>query len=159
MNLTDKISKSFTLRDAVKSQVATRRGINNMPTAQHLENIKAVATNVLDKIVANFQITSFYRSRTLNTAIKGSLSSQHCRGEAVDIDSSNNTKLWAAIKQLVESGKLVFDQLIWEFGDDNEPDWIHISYSRKRNRGQVLKAYKGLDKLGKERTLYDPIKL
>ena len=161
MNLTDKISEYYTLRDAVFSPTAVRAQIDNMPTPEHLENIKAVATNVLDRLclLHGFSVSSFYRSRALNSFVKGALHSQHLKGEAVDIDSRDNARLWQEIKHLYNTKQIDFDQLIWEFGDDNAPDWIHISYSRKKNRRQVLRAVKAPNKLGKVETVYRPIEL
>ena len=161
MSLTDKISEYYTLRDAVFSPTAVRAQIDNLPTPEHLANIKAVATEVLDAIKdqVDFKINSFYRSRALNSFVKGALHSQHLKGEAVDIDSRDNARLWQEIKHLYNTKQIDFDQLIWEFGDDNAPDWIHISYSRKKNRRQVLRAVKAPNKLGKVETVYRPIEL
>jgi len=161
MNLTDKISEYYTLRDAVFSPTAIRAQISNMPTPEHLENIKVVATKVLDVLrgEVDFKINSFYRSRALNSHVKGALHSQHLKGEAVDIDSRDNARLWQEIKHLYDTKQIDFDQLIWEFGDDNAPDWIHISYSRKKNRRQVLRAVKVPNRLGKVVTVYKPIEL
>ena len=161
MKLTDKISEYYTLRDAVFSPTAVRAQIDNMPTPEHLENIKAVATEVLDVLRDGmvFSINSFYRSRALNSFVKGALHSQHLKGEAVDIDSTDNARLFYLIKMFAKEGHLDFDQLIWEFGDDNAPDWIHISYSRKKNRRQVLRAVKAPNKLGKVVTVYKPMEL
>lgn len=83
-----------------------------------------------------------FRSEALNTAIGGAKGSQHCAnsGSALDIDatgSKTNADLFHYIKD-----NLTFDQLIWEFGDDKQPAWIHVSYKRGANRGQVLKAKK-----------------
>lgn len=161
MELTDKISEYYTLRDAVFSPTAIRAQISNMPTPEHLENIKAVATKVLDRLclLHGFIITSFYRSQALNSHVKGALHSQHLKGEAVDIDSRDNARLWKVIATHFKEGRLDFDQLIWEFGDDNAPDWIHISYSRKKNRRQVLRAVKAPNRLGKVVTVYRPMEL
>ena len=88
-------------------------------------------------------ISSGYRSKGLNDAVGGSLTSQHCKGEAIDIDmdgSSNgvtNKMVYDYIKD-----NLVFDQLIWEFGTDKNPDWVHVSYSKTKNKKQKLKAIK-----------------
>jgi zinc D-Ala-D-Ala carboxypeptidase len=82
-------------------------------------------------------VSSFYRSPKLNTAIGGSKTSQHCKGEAIDIDTGDfNNEVFYWIKN-----NLVFDQLIWEFGDTKEPSWVHVSYSVNGNRGQILRAY------------------
>jgi hypothetical protein len=88
------------------------------------------------------KINSFFRSPKLNTAIGGSSKSQHCKGQAIDIDDTfgraTNAEMYHFIKDHLD-----FDQMIWEFGDDDNPDWVHVSYvSEKKNRRRCLKAYK-----------------
>lgn len=140
-----KISQHLSLAEVTRSETAKRRGISNIPTAEHLENFKFLAENVFEKVRAHFgvpiHISSGYRSKELNTAIKGSLTSQHSKGQAIDIDmdgSSNgvtNADIYNYIKDNLE-----FDQLIWEFGTDKNPDWVHVSYVNGINRKQKLKA-------------------
>lgn len=138
------ISKHLSLAEVVRSESAKRRGISNVPTPEHLENFKLLAEKVFEPIREHFgvpiYISSGYRSKELNKAIGGSATSQHCKGEAIDIDvdgsSITNKQVFDYIKD-----KLEFDQLIWEFGTDKNPDWVHVSYSKK-NRKQVLKAVK-----------------
>jgi hypothetical protein len=143
-----KLSKHLSLAEVTRSETAKRRGINNQPTAEHLENFKLLAEKVFDPIIEHFKvpihISSGYRSKALNTAVKGSLSSQHCTGEAIDIDmdgSANgvtNTMVFNFIKD-----NLDFDQMIWEFGNSNKPDWVHVSYKANgKQRKQILKALK-----------------
>jgi hypothetical protein len=119
-----------------------------MPSKEHIENFKLLAEKVFEPIREHFgvpiNISSGYRSKALNTAIKGSLSSQHCSGEAIDIDmdgSANgvtNKMVFDFIKD-----NLNFDQMIWEFGTDKNPDWVHVSYeSTGKQRKQILKALK-----------------
>ena len=85
------------------------------------------------------RINSFFRSEALNTAIRGSISSAHMKGQAIDIDSlgeKSNAELFEYIRENCD-----FDQLIWEFGSDINPDWIHLSYVNKdKNRKEVLEA-------------------
>lgn len=140
------LSKNLSLAEMISSESAKRNGIKNEPTAEHLDNMKKLATNVFQPIRDYFNvpihISSGYRSLALNKAIKGSLSSQHCSGEAMDIDMDGtditNAKIFNYIKD-----NLVFDQLIWEFGTDKNPDWVHVSYESKgKQRKQVLKATK-----------------
>ena len=140
------LSKNLSLAEMISSESAKRNGIKNEPTAEHLENMKNLAVNVFQPIRDHFNvpihISSGYRSLALNKAIKGSLSSQHCSGEAMDIDMDGtditNAKIFNYIKD-----NLVFDQLIWEFGTDKNPDWVHVSYESKgKQRKQVLKAIK-----------------
>jgi zinc D-Ala-D-Ala carboxypeptidase len=142
-----KLSKNLTLAEVTKSATAKRRGIPNEPTIEHLENLKAIAENVFQPMRDHFQvpinISSGYRSKELNDAIGGSLASQHSKGEALDIDCAfysglSNREVFEYIKD-----KLEFDQLIWEFGNESDPDWVHVSYKKEgRNRYESLVAYK-----------------
>jgi hypothetical protein len=138
------LSKNLTLAEVTRSESAKRKGISNEPTPEHIENFKKLAEKVFQPIREHFgvpiHISSGYRSKALNTAIGGSLSSQHCRGEAIDIDmdgsSITNKQVFDYIKD-----NLVFDQMIWEFGTDKNPDWVHVSYeSTGKQRKQILKA-------------------
>ena len=141
-----KISEHLDLSEVIRSESAKRNGISNMPTALHIANLKLLAENVFEPIRNNFRcpihISSGYRSIELNRAVKGSLTSQHCQGEAIDIDmdgSANgvtNKMVFDYIKDNLE-----FDQLIWEFGTSQNPDWVHVSYeSTGKQRKQILKA-------------------
>ena len=143
-----KISEHLDLAEVTRSETAKRKGISNEPTAEHLENFKKLAENIFEPIRNHFNvpihISSGYRSKALNTSIGGSLTSQHCSGEAIDIDmdgSSNgvtNKMVFDFIK-----ANLNFDQMIWEFGNSNNPDWVHVSYeSTGKQRKQILKASK-----------------
>ena len=141
-----KISKHISYKEATFSQTATRKDIDNTPTPEILERMKALAENIFEPLRAYvggpIKINSFYRSINLNVAIGGAKSSQHTRGEAMDIDDTfghmSNKEMFEFIKD-----ELDFDQLIWEFGDDNNPAWIHVSYvSSKNNRRRILKAKK-----------------
>lgn len=141
-----KISKHISYKEATFSQTATRKDIDNTPTPEILERMKAVAENIFEPLRAHvggpIKINSFYRSINLNVAIGGAKSSQHTRGEAIDIDDTfghmSNKEMFEFIKD-----ELDFDQLIWEFGDDSNPAWIHVSYvSSKNNRRRILKAEK-----------------
>jgi hypothetical protein len=144
MDLNMKLSANFTLREYIKSQTASRRGIDNSPTEVHLDNALALFENVVQPVREHFGptiVTSGYRSEMLNAAIGGSPRSQHSKGEAVDIEvmgvSTAEVSQWIA-------DNLVFDQLILEFfepGDTNS-GWTHVSYSRGENRGETLTASK-----------------
>jgi hypothetical protein len=141
-----KLSEHLDLSEVTKSDMAKRKGISNEPTPEHLENFKKLAENIFEPIRKHFNqpifISSGYRSKELNTAIGGSLTSQHCSGEAIDIDMDgrSNTVTNKAVFDYIK-GNLNFDQLIWEFGTDSNPDWVHVSYeSTGRQRKQVLKA-------------------
>lgn len=135
MNLTRNIS----LEELTTSQTATRLKINNTPTPEIIENLKVVAAQV-QKVRDHFGkpliISSGYRSEKLNSAIGGARNSQHTKGEAIDIQSTNgytNADIFNYIKN-----NLDFDQLIWEYGTRKEPKWVHISYKKSGNRKQIL---------------------
>lgn len=143
MNLSD----NLTLAEVVKSNTAKRLGIDNTPTAEHLHNLKLVAQNIFQPIREHFKkpinVSSGYRSKALNDATPGaSATSQHCSGEALDLDQdSMNTGITNKMVFDYIKNNLDFDQLIWEFGTDTNPDWVHVSYeSTGRQRKQILKA-------------------
>jgi hypothetical protein len=115
-----------------------------MPTAEHIENFKKLAEKVFQPIRDHFavpiRISSGYRSAALNKAIGGSLSSQHCSGEAIDIDMDGTSITNAQVFNFIKDN-LEFDQLIWEFGTDKNPDWVHVSYETTgKQRKQILVA-------------------
>lgn len=143
-----KLSKNLSLSEVTKSGTATRRGIDNTPNSNHLENLKVIAKNVFQKIRNHFEepifISSGYRSSELNKAIGGSQTSQHSKGQAIDIDQDNkftsvkNIDVFNYIKD-----ELSFDQLIAEFPKKGNPAWVHVSFvSKSKNRNQVLVAKK-----------------
>jgi hypothetical protein len=140
-----KLSKNLDLIEVTRSTEAKRRGINNSPTAEHLANLKLLSEKVFqpirDHFAAPIHISSGYRSSILNNAIGGATKSQHCKGQAIDIDvdgtSITNKQIFDFIKDNLE-----FDQLIFEFGNDSNPDWVHVSYSKDGNRKQILRAKK-----------------
>ena len=140
------LSKNLSLAEVMRSETAKRNGISNMPTPEHIENFKKLAEKVFQPIREHFgkpiHISSGYRSAALNKAVKGSLSSQHCSGEAIDIDMDGTDITNAQIFNYIKDN-LEFDQLIWEFGTDANPDWVHVSYeSTGKQRKQILKAIK-----------------
>ena len=140
------LSKNLSLAEVMRSETAKRKGISNMPTPEHIENFKLLAENVFQPIREHFgvpiHISSGYRSKALNTAVGGSLSSQHCSGEAIDIDMDGTSVTNAQIFNYIKDN-LNFDQMIWEFGTDTNPDWVHVSYeSTGKQRKQILKAVK-----------------
>lgn len=152
-----KISQHLNLAEVTRSDSAKRHGIDNTPTAEHLENFKLLADKVFEPIREHFKVPIFissgYRSKALNSFIGGSASSQHCKGQAIDIDMDGgngevtNRMVFDFIKN-----KLDFDQLIWEFGTDFNPDWVHVSFVKSGNRKQKLKALRSGGK-----TTYQPI--
>tara|TARA_R100001510_G_C7653148_1_gene211182 strand:- start:1166 stop:1633 length:468 start_codon:yes stop_codon:yes gene_type:complete len=139
------LSKNLSLAEVTKSATAKRRGISNEPTIEHLENLRAISKDIFQRIRDEFMcpifISSGYRSIELNKAIGGSLTSQHSKGEALDLDADVYGVITNAdIFHFIED-RLPFDQLIWEFGTDENPDWVHVSYKRNgKNRHQILKA-------------------
>lgn len=149
------ISKHLTLEECTRSSTADKLGIiNNNPNLSVIENMKLLAENVFEPIREHFKtpiyVSSVYRGLVLNQAIKGSITSQHCSGQAMDIDMDSkgkptNKEIFEFIKKNLE-----FDQLINEF----DYSWIHVSYSNIKNRKQILKAKK--NNLGK--TIYETIK-
>lgn len=136
------LSKHFTLKEMTMSTTAMRLGIDNTPSAESIQSMSLLADRVLEPvreyIGEPIKISSGYRSPELNKKVGGSKTSQHCLGEAADIVCPNkNSEVFYFIKNNLE-----FDQLIWEFGDEQEPDWVHVSYRDNRMRGQVLVASK-----------------
>jgi len=152
-----KLSEHLDLAEVTRSDSAKRKGISNEPTAEHLENFKKLAENIFEPIRKHFgvpiHISSGYRSKALNTAIGGSLTSQHCTGEAIDIDMDGSAN-GVTNKMVFEyiKANLNFDQMIWEFGTKDNPDWVHVSYeSTGKQRKQILRAVKAGGK-----TTYQP---
>ena len=139
------ISEHISLKEALRSNTAKRLGIDNMPDNETLVTMQVTAQHIFELLRNHFNepiyISSFYRSPELNKAIGGSAKSQHCKGEAIDIDDvyskATNADFFNYIKERLE-----FDQLIWEFGNDEQPDWVHVSYNLGKNRMRILKAVK-----------------
>ena len=141
-----KISDHITYAEAIHSNTAKRRGIDNTPSEIQVLSMKLLADKIFEplrKFVGGpIKVNSFFRSPELNTKIGGSKTSQHCKGQAIDIDDvfgyKTNAEMYNWIKE-----NLDFDQMIWEFGTDMNPNWVHISYvSEEDNRNRCLKAYK-----------------
>lgn len=152
-----KLSEHLDLSEVTRSDMAKRKGIKNIPTQEHFENFKKLAENIFEPIRKHFgvpiMISSGYRSKELNTAIGGSLTSQHCTGEAIDIDMDGTSK-GVTNKMVFEfiKSNLNFDQLIWEYGNREAPDWVHVSFeSTGKQRKQILRATKSGGK-----TIYKP---
>jgi len=133
-----RISKHISYKEAVGSNYAKQKGIKNKPNEEQVENMKLLAEEVFEPlrewVDAPIKVNSMFRSLELNTALKGSKTSSHMKGEAMDITSmggKSNLEMFHYIKDNLE-----FDQLIWEFG--KEPKWLHVSYNKDNNRKQVL---------------------
>jgi len=140
------LSKNLSLAEVIRSETAKRKGISNMPTEAHILNLKLVAEKIFQPIREHFgkpiHVSSGYRSKALNDAIGGSLTSQHCSGEALDLDMDGTDITNAQVFNFIKDN-LDFDQLIWEFGTDSNPNWVHVSYeSSGKQRKQILKAIK-----------------
>lgn len=142
-----RLSKNLNLKEAIKSNTASRLGIDNTPEQWEINNLRAVAENVFQPIRDHFGVpigvSSGYRCKKLNKAIGGSKYSQHMIGEALDLDADiygkvTNAEIFNYIKDNLE-----WDQMIWEFGDDEEPNWVHVSYKEAgNNRKQIKRAYR-----------------
>ena len=138
------ISKHISYKEAVHSATAKRRGIENTPNEEQLYAMNNVAEFIFEPlrlyVGGAIKINSFYRSKEVNQAVGGSVRSQHCKGQAIDIDDvfghKTNFEMFEYIRE-----NLDFDQLIYEFGTNDNPDWVHVSYvSKKENRNRVLRA-------------------
>ena len=140
------ISEHISYKEGVYSITAIRRDIDNTPNDEQLGNMELVAEKIFEPlrkwVGGPVKINSFFRCPKLNKAIGGSKTSQHCKGLAMDIDDTfgvvANSDMYNYIKN-----NLDFDQIIWEFGDDDNPNWVHVSYvSEDDNRRRCLRAYK-----------------
>ena len=140
-----RLSKNFVLSEITRSNTATRLGISNEPTKEHLENMQRLISNLVQPMrdeLGPIRITSGYRSKELNRAIGGSTRSQHCKAQACDLQfwengQMNNKKIY----DWIINSHLEFDQMINEF----DFAWIHLSLKKKGNRKEVLEAYKNKD--------------
>ena len=140
------ISKHISYKESVYSRTATRLNIDNNPNEYQMDNMEVIANELFEPLRSwvggPVKINSFFRSPELNKAIGGSTKSQHCHGQAIDLDDTygraTNAEMYEFIKKFLD-----FDQIIWEFGNDDNPDWVHVSYvSEEKNRNRCLKAYK-----------------
>jgi zinc D-Ala-D-Ala carboxypeptidase len=139
------ISDHITYNEATHSATAIRNGIRNVPDDEQLGNMERIAKNIFEPLRAHFgdhpiRINSFFRSPRLNKAVGGSKTSQHAKGQAMDIDDSygftTNKEIFDYIRQ-----NLDFDQMIWEFGGNDNPDWVHVSFvSKEKNRRNIIRA-------------------
>jgi hypothetical protein len=167
MNYPDVISDNITFKEATKSRKAIQYGLDNLPTEDHLSNMILVAENVFQPVREHFDvaigITSFYRTSEVNIKIGGAKRSQHLKGQAIDMDADMYDKYIIVahdVPKVLLTNKMIFDwivenvefdTIIWEFGDVNNPAWIHVSYVAGNNRKRKLRAY--VDKDGE--THYD----
>ena len=147
----ERISKYLSYLECVKSETAIRKGIDNTPNEAQKAAMIHVASTIFDAlreiVKGPLHASSFFRSPELNVAIGGAKNSQHCKGEAIDIDcdkfgNGDNKMIFYLLKH-----DFTFDQLIWEFGDDDHPEWVHVSLvdervAGRKNRGEVLRAFR-----------------
>lgn len=139
-----KITEHITYAEACHSHTAKKLDIRNIPNEYEMWNMVILATHIFEPlrewVGGAIKINSFFRSKELNKAIGGSERSQHCEGRAIDIDDVYGHKTNAEMFEYIKEN-LDYDQLIWEFGDDSNPDWVHISYvDKETNRNRNLKA-------------------
>ena len=142
----DRLTKHVSYKEGVYSTTALRLGLNNDPSDDHLQNMILLSEKIFEPLRIHvggpIKINSFYRGPELNKAIGGSSKSQHCHGQAIDIDDTyghaSNKEMFNWIK-----ANLDYDQMIWEFGTDENPNWVHVSYvDPGSNRNRCLKAYR-----------------
>jgi len=153
-----KISDHISYTEATKSNKAIQLGLENSPDKATLERMRYVAKEIFEPLREHFGIpiavTSFYRSKAVNKAIGGSSTSEHVYGSAIDIDADvigliTNRQIFNWIKENCE-----FNQLIWEFGSNREPAWIHVSCKKSGNKNEILKSYKEKNIFGRSVTKY-----
>ena len=140
------ISKHISYKEATHSATALRRDLDNTPNDEQLKCMEEVAENLFEPlrewVGGPIKVNSFFRGEPVNTAIGGSKRSQHMKGQAIDIDDTFGYKTNAEMYHYIKDN-LEFDQMIWEFGDDNNPNWVHISWvSHRTNRKKLTIAKK-----------------
>ena len=154
--MTNKISKHISYKEGTYSQTALRRGLDNTPNEEQLKCMKEVAENLFEPlrewVGGPIKINSFFRGEPVNTAIGGSTRSQHMKGQAIDIDDTFGHKTNAEMYHYIKDN-LDFDQMIWEFGDDKNPNWVHISWVSHRPNRKKLTIAKRID--GKTRYIHE----
>lgn len=138
------LSEHISYADVIHSDIAKRNGINNYFTPDQLSRMIVLAKKVYEPLIVYFNtpiyISSFFRNKEVNTLLGGAISSQHManNGAAMDLDSQtglvSNKQIFDYIKDNLE-----FDQLIWEAGNEYDPDWVHVSYNEGHNRKEILK--------------------
>ena len=142
----DNISKHISYHEGTYSQTGVRRNLDNTPNENQLKCMKEVSENLFEPlrewVGGPIKVNSFFRGKPVNTAIGGSRTSQHMKGQAIDIDDTFGYKTNAEMYRYIKDN-LDFDQMIWEFGDDENPNWVHISWvSHRPNRKKLTIAYK-----------------
>jgi len=152
--MSEMISQYMSFDEATRSQTATRKGIDNTPDTYQLKNMKYVSEEVFDKvrefIGGPLTCSSFLRVPELNRAIGSTDRSFHCHGAAIDLKKISRNKTYAEIFDFIRC-ELEFSELIWEYGDEHEPAWVHVAYLEGDNRKMVKRAYR--DENGKNRII------
>lgn len=143
----ERIGRYISMAEATRSTTATRYGLKNKPNDVQLVAMTLLYNKIFDPLRDAMRypimVTSFFRSPEVNARIPGSSkTSQHTKGEAIDIQAPANAGYTNADLFHYIRDNLPFDQLIWEHGNDNNPQWVHVSYSANGNRRQILRAYK-----------------
>ena len=148
------ISRYMSYEEATRSQTAERKGIDNTPDRTQLKRMIFVSENIFDKVRdfvgGPLTCSSFLRVPELNKAIGSTDRSFHCFGSAIDLKKIGNNKTYAQIFDFIRC-ELEFSELIWEYGDENEPAWVHVAYMEGDNRKMVKRAYR--DENGKNRII------
>ena len=141
-----KLSNNFSLKEMVKSQTAERKGINNNPSEDHMNNLKLLCENVLQPVRDHFgkvvTVSSGYRSEALCEAIGSSKTSQHAKGQAADFEifGVSNQELVIWIDQNLDYDQMILE--FWKGPDEPNSGWVHCSYKKEGNRKQLLRDYK-----------------
>lgn len=142
-----KISENFNLSEFTNSKTADKKKIDNTPGPSVRANIYTLVNEILQPIRSEFgksiKVNSGFRSKDLNKVVGGSATSQHLTGSAADITTyDSNDDLFRLILQMIDDGDIVVGQLIWEFGNENYPSWIHISLPNAGKVNNILRAKK-----------------
>jgi hypothetical protein len=144
----EKFSNHISYKEGVHSNTALRRGLDNNPGPDQLKNMHDIAEFLFEPlrewVGGPIKINSFFRGEPVNTAIGGSKYSQHMKGQALDIDDTYGHKTNAEMYHYIKDN-LIFDQLIWEFGTDDNPNWVHMSYVTHRENRKKLTIAKTIN--------------
>lgn len=142
-----RISKNFKMEEFIESSTAKKYNIDNTPSEEIKKRIIELVEKVMQPIRTKWGksiiITSGYRCKELNSKVGGSKTSQHMSGYACDFETTNgqNAELFNMIKEMIENKEIEVDQLIWEYGTKENPNWIHISLHTDKMRNQILYYY------------------
>tara|TARA_R100000231_G_scaffold6283_3_gene9339 strand:- start:60 stop:521 length:462 start_codon:yes stop_codon:yes gene_type:complete len=144
----ERISKHVSWKEGTYSRTGERLDLDNTPNEEQLKCMKAIAENIFEPlrkwVGGPIKINSFFRGKPVNTAIGGSTRSQHMKGQAIDIDDTFKHKTNAEMFHFIKDN-LDFDQLIWEFGTDDNPNWVHVSYVTHRDNRKKLTIAKKIN--------------